>query len=203
MRQIEVDDDEPYVVIEKHEGSVGSFLMGLAAGAAIALLFAPRSGVETRREIGDRARRVRDAAGDLVEDTTERVNDTFQAARDRVEERIEAARSALETKKAQVARAMEAGRHAAQSAREDLERRIEETKAAYRDAGTGGSRIVPATPAVGTGGGTRVTEAPAVGTVGMSRPRTASARNAARRAGTPGGAGDADELVADDAESTE
>ena len=193
MRQIEVDDDEPYVVIEKHEGSVGSFLMGLAAGAAIALLFAPRSGAETRAEISARARRARDAAEGMVEDATDRVTDTFQAARDRVEERIEAARNALEVKKQQVARAMEAGRHAAQSAREDLERRIEETKAAYRDAGQGAARTVPAVPAVGT--------------VGMSRPRTASARKAAAHrtghAGTPGGAGEAEELVADDAESTE
>jgi hypothetical protein len=41
------DDDEPYVVIEKHSPGVGSFLVGVMIGAGIALLVAPRSGGET------------------------------------------------------------------------------------------------------------------------------------------------------------
>ena len=44
-------DDEPYVVIEKHTGSVGSFLVGIAIGAGVALLFAPQSGADTRRAV--------------------------------------------------------------------------------------------------------------------------------------------------------
>ena len=39
------DDDEPYVVIEK-SGGMGSFFLGLAIGAGLALLFAPKSGRE-------------------------------------------------------------------------------------------------------------------------------------------------------------
>src|SRR5688500_19424263 len=62
MREYHFDEDEPYVVIEKSEGSTGSFLLGLALGAGLALLFAPRSGEETRRELNRGARRVRDAA---------------------------------------------------------------------------------------------------------------------------------------------
>jgi len=53
-------DDEPTVIIEKHSGSVGSFLVGLAFGAGLALLLAPQPGVETRRLV---ARRARDAGG--------------------------------------------------------------------------------------------------------------------------------------------
>jgi gas vesicle protein len=179
-RQIEVDDDEqPYVVIEKHEGSVGSFLIGLTVGAGIALLFAPRSGAETRRAIGDGARRVRDRASDMVEDATETVTDTFDAARARVEERLDSVRHAVELKKQQVMSAVDAGRAAAEHARDELERRIAETKAAYRDA-----------------------------TDPVYRPRTATAGarvtvRATPHAGTPGGAGDRTERVADDAEDTE
>ena len=130
MRQYDFED-EPFVVIERHGGGAGSFLAGLAIGAGIALLFAPQSGAETRREIGRRARRVRRAAEGVVGDVTDSVVDRFQAARAEVEERIESARHAIELKKEQVQRAMEAGRAAAQQAREDLERRIAETKAAY------------------------------------------------------------------------
>lgn len=132
MAQYEFDDDEPFVVIEKQSGGVGSFLFGAMIGAGIALLFAPRSGAETRLEIERRARRVRDRAEDLVEEATDRVGDSYQSARERVEERLEAARSAIDLKRHQVSRAMAAGREAAQQAREDLERRIAETKAAYQ-----------------------------------------------------------------------
>ena len=181
-RQIEVsDDDEPYVVIEKHEGSVGSFLMGLAVGAGIALLFAPRSGAETRRAIGDGARRVRDRASDMVEDATETVTDTFDAARARVEERIESVRSAVELKRQQVLSAVDAGRAAAEHARDELERRIAETKAAYRDAKD---------PVYRPRSATAVT-------------RTSATVRATPHGGTPGGAGGRTELVADDAEDTE
>jgi gas vesicle protein len=180
-RQIEVDEDEPYVVIEKHEGSLGTFFVGLAVGAGLALLFAPKSGIETRRAIGDGARRVRDKAGDIVEDATEAVTDTFDAARSRVEERIDSVRSAVELKRQQVLTAVDAGRAAAQQAREELERRISETKEAYRAA--------TADPARGT------------------RPRAVVTRRRATSelgaAGTPGGAGGGLERVAEDAEDTE
>jgi gas vesicle protein len=125
------DDDEPYVVIEKNSGGLGSFLLGIAVGAGIALLFAPRSGAETRRELALRARRMRRAAEDAVGEVTETVAETYESARQRVEEKIEETREAIEVKKDQMHRAMEAGRAAAAQAREDLERRLAQTKAAY------------------------------------------------------------------------
>lgn len=124
-------DDEPYVVIEKHSGGFGAFLMGLAVGAGLALLFAPQSGAETRRRISGTARRARAAAQDAVGQVTDQVQDTFATARQRVEEKIEEARDAVEAKRNQVERAVLAGREAARQAREDLEQRLAETKAAY------------------------------------------------------------------------
>lgn len=121
MSRVEFDEDEPYVVIERNTGSMGSLFLGIAIGAGIGLLFAPRSGAETRRRLRRSAERVKDAA-----------QDTFEEARGKVEEKIDAARNQLELRKQQVTRAVVAGREAAQEAREELERRIAETKAAYR-----------------------------------------------------------------------
>ena len=126
------DDDEPYIVIEKHSGGLGSLLLGLAIGAGLALLFAPQSGEQTRHALRRRARRAGRAAQRVAEDVTETVSDTFNDARKRVEDRLDSAREAVEVKKEQVKRAMEAGRAAAQQARDELERRIAETKAAYQ-----------------------------------------------------------------------
>jgi len=121
MSQFEFDDDdEPYVVIEKHSSDISSLLIGLAVGAGVALLFAPHSGSETRRRIRRGVGRVTDAA-----------METFEVARAEVEDRVGAVRDAVDIKKEQVSRAVEAGRAAAQQARDELERRIADTKAVY------------------------------------------------------------------------
>jgi gas vesicle protein len=131
MSRHDWDDDEPYVIIEKKSGGLTSFLLGAAIGAGIALLLAPRSGAETRRQLARSARRVQRAAEDAVDDVKEKVADTYESARQRVEDKIDATREAIELKRDQVHRAMEAGREAAHQARSDLERRLAETKAAY------------------------------------------------------------------------
>jgi len=133
------DDDEPYVVrepyviVERREGGVGSFLIGLALGAGVALLLAPQSGEETRRGIARRARRAQDAAQDFVEDVSGTVADRFKEVRASVEERIEATLEAVDAKKRQVSNAFDAGRAAARQTRGELEDRIAERKAAYKD----------------------------------------------------------------------
>ena len=133
-------DGDPYIVIEKHSAGVGTLLLGVAIGAGVALLFAPRSGEETRRDIGRRARRAGDTAKGAVQGVTDQVTDTFESARFRVEEQLESARTAIEIKKQQVARAVEAGREAAQQARGDLERRLAESKAQYAAGGDAARR---------------------------------------------------------------
>ena len=151
-------DEQPYIVIEKHNGGAGDLLLGVLIGAGVALLFAPRSGRDTRTDISRRARRAGSAVKGVAEEVTDQVVDTFEGARARVEQQIESARTAIETKKAQVSRAMEAGREAAQQARGDLERRLAETKAAYAAGadlartGSGRSRL-PTPPGAGRGPG--------------------------------------------------
>jgi gas vesicle protein len=137
MSRYDFEDDQPYVVIERHsEGGVGAFLLGIALGAGVALLLAPRSGLETRRDIKRRARRVRRAAENVANDVTGTVVDTFQEARRRVEDQIDSALHVVDVKREQMHRAMEAGRAAAREARDELEQRIAETKAAYRAGAT-------------------------------------------------------------------
>jgi gas vesicle protein len=155
MRNDEFDDDEPYLIIEKNNGGVGAFLLGLAVGAGVALLLAPQSGEETRRNIARQARQARDRVSDEV-------SSRISTARDAVTDRVDRARQAVDLKRRQVERAVEAGRAAAQQARADLERRIAQTKAAYQ-AGTNAARetmrsplIVPASDVGGepsSGGG--------------------------------------------------
>ena len=127
------DDDGPFVVIEKSEPGIGTFVTGLLVGAGLALLFAPRTGVETRRQLQKSAKRVGDQAQDLVSDVTGSVSETIRSAKEKVEERIDSTRSAVELKRRQVTNAVDAGRAAAQQARVELEQRIAETKAAYKE----------------------------------------------------------------------
>lgn len=131
MSRIEYDD-EPYVVIEQSSGSFGSFIVGIAIGAGVALLFAPDSGDATRRRLRRSARRVKRVAQERAEEIAGTVTDRYEHARRTVEDKLDAARSAIELKRRQAERAIEAGREAAQQARDDLERRIAETKAAYQ-----------------------------------------------------------------------
>ena len=125
---------EPYVIVERQEAGVGSFILGLALGAGVALLLAPQSGEETRQSIARRAKRAQEAAQDLVEDMSGVVAEKFNDVRDRVENTIDATFDAVEEKKRRVASAFDAGRAAARETRGDLESRIAERKAAYKDA---------------------------------------------------------------------
>lgn len=127
------DDEGPYVVIERNEPGVSSFVLGIAIGAGLALLFAPRTGEETRRDLQRRARRVGNQAQDFVAEISDTVTQRVQDARVTVENRIDSARQAVEIKRRQVTNAVGAGRAAAQQARVELEQRIAETKAAYKE----------------------------------------------------------------------
>jgi gas vesicle protein len=152
MRRNELDD-EPYIIIEKHSGGLGSFLVGLAVGAGVALLMAPQSGVETRTRLQRQARRAGERARTLADEVGETARGRWDDARGAVETRVERARSAVDLKREQVARAVEAGRVAATEAREDLERRIAQTKAAYHAAArpVGGSPLAVDPSAVAPG----------------------------------------------------
>jgi gas vesicle protein len=127
-------DDEPYLIVENREGSsIAPFLVGLAVGAGLALLVAPRSGKETRREIADRVKRASDAARDAVGELGDVIGDKLEEAREKVETGLESAREAVDVRRRRVSTAFDAGRAAARQAREELEYRLAESKAAHKD----------------------------------------------------------------------
>jgi hypothetical protein len=73
------DGGQPAVVIERRAGGggIGLFLLGVAVGAGIALLYAPQSGDETRAALRRGARRMKRTVRDAAED-----------ARDEIERRL-------------------------------------------------------------------------------------------------------------------
>jgi gas vesicle protein len=69
-----------------------AFMMGAIAGAAVALLFAPATGEETREFIGQKAREGRDKARDAVDQGRE----IYQRNREGVATAIERGREAFQ-----------------------------------------------------------------------------------------------------------
>lgn len=100
---------EPAIVVERRSGGgFGLFLVGVAVGAGLALLYAPRSGAETRAELRRGARRLKRRARILAEDAQERAEDLVRhgrsAAREVVRDARDAAREARETLERRLAR---------------------------------------------------------------------------------------------------
>lgn len=127
---------EPFVVIERQDSGIGNFLLGITLGVGAALLFAPRAGTDTRRLIGDRARRAGETVLDTVNDVSDRVAADMADVRDRVTDGVDGARDAVRRRQDQVLDAIDAGRAAAAEARAELERKIAENKANRREVGS-------------------------------------------------------------------
>jgi gas vesicle protein len=72
-----------------------AFMVGVAAGASVALLYAPQSGERTRRQL----RRSVEDAGDYLRDTADDVQDRAQdyvkRGRDVVEDLVDSAKKAV------------------------------------------------------------------------------------------------------------
>lgn len=114
-------DEGPYVIIERRTGSFGTFVWGLLLGAGAALLFAPKSGRETRRELTEGVERMRDRTETRVRELQRNVNETVEDVRRQVEEGLDSAR-----------RAVDSGREAARASREEMERRMRGSADAVR-----------------------------------------------------------------------
>jgi gas vesicle protein len=126
-------DDQPVVVVER-SGGIGAFLAGAALGAVLALLFAPLSGAETRQEIGRRARRLRKAAEDRLDDLQEAVESGYARTKASVEAGLQRARVSIDERRTEARDTVQAGKAAVRTAREELERRLEDARVQRRAA---------------------------------------------------------------------
>jgi len=87
----------------------GAFLVGGLIGAAVALLYAPKSGRETRKDIAKTARRVKKETVHLVEDAVDSINDFTGEVRDKVTDVIERGKDLSEGAKKEIIRNLEHG----------------------------------------------------------------------------------------------
>ena len=124
------EDDEARVVIVKRGGGIAPFLIGLAVGAGLALLYAPQSGAETRRLIRRKARRAADVARSTADEVADNVHDRVERAKRRVGEGFDEARDVVDRETRHLKDTVRAGRNAARTAREDLEARLAAAKKA-------------------------------------------------------------------------
>lgn len=92
-----------------------SFLLGGLVGAGVALLFAPRSGEETRRKIKELTEEVKEKAEDYVEQVKGKVTSTVGKGKEFFEE-----------KKSIITTAVEAGKEAYEKEKERLSKEKEQ-----------------------------------------------------------------------------
>ena len=71
---------------EDSGNTVAWFITGAIIGATVAVLFAPKSGRETRRLIADTAQRGKDAVADSAQDIADASRDMFERGRKLVED---------------------------------------------------------------------------------------------------------------------
>jgi len=100
-------------------GVILSFLLGGLTGAALAALFAPRSGRETRdilqeriREGAERGRELRDRYAERSREFKDRAVDRGRGIVDEANEAIERGRGVVSSQRERITAAVEAGRQA-------------------------------------------------------------------------------------------
>jgi gas vesicle protein len=87
----------------------GAFLVGGLIGAAVALLYAPQSGRETRKDIAKTGRRIKKETVHLVEDAVDSINDFAGEVKDKVTDVIERGKDLSEGAKKEIIRNLEHG----------------------------------------------------------------------------------------------
>ena len=89
-------------------GVILSFMLGALTGAALAILYAPRSGRETRELLGEKFREGAERGRELKQKAVARGREVIEDAGEYVEKQ----RESIEKRKERLAAAIEAGRQA-------------------------------------------------------------------------------------------
>ncbi|HOM99056.1 MAG TPA: YtxH domain-containing protein [Acidobacteriota bacterium] len=96
------------------------FLIGSFVGASVALLFAPRSGEETRRVLSDKYRTGTEEVARKVETGKQKVVEVGRDLKQTVESTVDKGRELVEEQKERIAAAVEAGKRAFQEEKSKL-----------------------------------------------------------------------------------
>ena len=120
----------PVVIIEKSDGGLAAFALGAMAGAALALLWAPRTGEDTRRVLKNKGRELVTAAEETAEQLQEIWSGGVERTKAKIEEGVVSAREAVDEKRTAATDALDAGKAAVHSARGELERRLAKARSA-------------------------------------------------------------------------
>jgi gas vesicle protein len=94
---------------EDNRKIAGAFLIGGLIGAAVALLYAPKSGRETRKDIARTARKVKKETVHLVEDTIDSINDFAGDVKDKVSDIIDQGKDLSDSAKKEILKNLEDG----------------------------------------------------------------------------------------------
>jgi gas vesicle protein len=105
---------------EDEKKIAGAFLAGSLIGAAVAILYAPKSGRETRRDISKKARRIKNSAVDLIDETIEDVHEFTSNLQGKTEDIIEHSKSLSDKAKKEVIAALERGQLSIEKQRKRL-----------------------------------------------------------------------------------
>lgn len=104
------------------------FLIGGMVGAAVALLFAPQSGEETREMIRERGLELEGRAGELTGTARRRAEELAMDARHRADEARQRGRMILDEQRSRLEDAIEEGKEAASKKRDELMQKLEAEK---------------------------------------------------------------------------
>src|SRR5690554_2964739 len=91
-------DELPHIIIERRSGAVVPFLWGALIGAAVTLLWTPRSGRETQRQLQAAADRMGASLRLRADEARDSVADAAEGVRARVHDRVDSLRDAVETR---------------------------------------------------------------------------------------------------------
>jgi gas vesicle protein len=70
---------------ERAASNLVCFMLGAALGAAVALLYAPQEGKETRRILGEKAEEARDKVSKAAETVKESAQERYEAVSEKVQ----------------------------------------------------------------------------------------------------------------------
>lgn len=97
-------------------GVVLSFMVGALSGAALAILFAPRSGRETREMLGEKLRETKERGRNVGEQALQKGREAAEDAG----RYLDRQKDALERRRERLASAVEAGRQAYRDEKEKM-----------------------------------------------------------------------------------